>query len=98
MISRVDFKTKRGLKMNLANIFSQIIAAAKLDEEKALLPLIAATAMNIATNPTGINIVAQGTQLLQGAIAAQPNIGQSLLKDLATVINTEAQALLPQAK
>jgi hypothetical protein len=80
--------------VNLSQIFSSLVAAAKTDEEKALLPLVAAVATSIATNPTGLNIVAQGNAFLAGAISVQPNIGQALLKDLATVINTEAQALL----
>jgi hypothetical protein len=80
--------------MNLSLIFQMLVLAAKSSEEKALLPLVAVAATSIAANPTGLNIVAQGNAFLAGAISAQPNIGQALLKDLATVINTEAQALL----
>jgi hypothetical protein len=82
--------------MNLSQVFSELLAAAKSDEEKALLPLIAAAATNIAVNPTAPNFVAQGSALLAGAIAAQPGIAQDIIKDLALVINTEAQSLIPK--
>lgn len=84
--------------MNLGSVFKELVAAAKADEGKVLLPLIANVATSVASNPTGINIVAQGTSLLEGAVAAQPNIGQDILKDLASVINAEAQALLAAPK
>jgi hypothetical protein len=80
--------------MNVGQIFAQIVAAAKLDEEKALVPLIGAAATNIAANPVAANFVVQGTQLLTGIIAAQPNIGQDLLKDLAAQINTDLQGVI----
>lgn len=80
--------------MNLGQIFSQLVAAAKADEEKALLPLIATAATNLAVNPTAVNFVAQGSLLLSGAVAAQPGIGQDVLKDLATAVNTELQSLI----
>lgn len=83
--------------MNLAQFFSSLVAAAKADEEKALLPILVTTATSIAANPTAANFVASGAGLLAGAIAAQPNIGQDLLKDLATAIETEAQTLVPKA-
>lgn len=80
--------------MNLGAVFKELLAAAKADEGKALLPLIGAAATSLATNPTAANGVVQGSKLLADAIAAQPNIGQDILKDLATVVNTEAQLLL----
>lgn len=81
--------------MNLGSVFKELLAAAKADEGKALLPLIANTATSLATNPTAANGVAQGAKLLADAVAAQPNIGQDILKDLAAIISTETTALTP---
>jgi hypothetical protein len=82
--------------MNLGIVFKELLAAAKADEGKTLLPLIANAATSLAGNPTAQNGVAQGAKLLADAVAAQPNIGQDILKDLAVIVSAEAAALTPK--
>lgn len=80
--------------MNLASIISSLVAVAKADAAKAVLPALAAFFNSVATNPTEINFVAQLAQLQVAVISALPGIAQDELKALATILNNEAQALL----
>lgn len=79
---------------NLGQILEQLIAIAKADAAKAALPLLATFFSSIASNPTTINVTVQLAQLQVGLIAALPTIEQDLLKQIAALLNTEAQTLL----
>lgn len=80
--------------MNISQIVSQLIAVAKADAAKTILPLLAAFFTSIATNPTAINVTAQVAKLQVDLIAALPSIELDVLKQLASILNAEAQALL----
>ena len=80
--------------MNITQILQQLIAIAKMDAAKAALPAIAAFFNNIASNPTAVNVTVQLAELQVALIAAVPGIEQDLLKQIATVISTEAQTIL----
>lgn len=80
--------------MNLSAIFSSLVAIAKADAAKAILPSLAAFFNSIATNPTEINIVAQLAQLQVSVMAALPGIAQDELKAIASLLSAEATALL----
>jgi hypothetical protein len=80
--------------MNLTQILTQLIAIAKTDVNKVLLPLIAAFFSSISTNPTQVNIAAQLAKLEVDVLAALPSIGQDVLAQFAALVNAEMQQLL----
>jgi len=80
--------------VNIAQAIEQLIALAKADALKVALPALANFLTAIATNPTGLNIVAQLGKLEVDLIAAAPGIEQALLSQIASTIMTEAQAEL----
>lgn len=80
--------------MNLSAIIAALVAVAKADAAKGLLPVLATFFNSVATNPTEINFVVQLSQLQVAVLAALPGIAQDELKTIATLLNTEAQALL----
>ena len=80
--------------MTLSQIIASLIAIAKADAAKEALPALAAFFTSFSSNPTAINMVAQLAQLEVSLLAALPGIEQDVLKELATLVNTEAQALL----
>jgi hypothetical protein len=80
--------------VNIAQILSQLIAIAKTDLNKELLPVIATFFNSIATNPTQINIAAALAKAEVDLLAALPSIGQDVLKQLAALVNTQMQTLL----
>ncbi len=80
--------------MNLSALIAQLIAVAKADAAKSILPLLANFFTSIAANPTAVNITVQLAQLQVGVLAALPAIGQDELKNLANVLNAEAQKIL----
>jgi hypothetical protein len=83
--------------MNISEALQQLISLAKTDALKAALPALATFLSNIAANPSGLNIAAQLAKLQIDLITALPGIEQDLLKQIATIIQTEAQALLSKA-
>jgi len=83
--------------MNISALLTSLIALVKADANKAALPAIATFFTNIASNPSSINIVAQLAKLEVDLIAALPGIEQAVLQQLATTLNTEAQALVPSS-
>jgi hypothetical protein len=80
--------------VNIAQILSQLIAIAKTDLNKQLLPVIATFFNSIATNPTAINITAALAKAEVDLLAALPSIGQDVLSQLAGLVNAQAQTLL----
>jgi len=86
--------------MNLAQLFQQLLAIAKTDELKVILPALAAFFSSIASNPNGINVTAALAKLQVDVMAAQPGIAQDILQQVAAVVNQAAQGLLtpPAAK
>lgn len=80
--------------MSIGTLFSQLVAVAKNDAEKAALPILATFLTSIASNPSELNLVAQGGKALADLNAALPSIEQDLIKDLLTMIQAEAQAAL----
>lgn len=80
--------------MNISQILAQLIAIAKTDINKELLPILAAFFTNISTNPTTINITAQLAKAEVDLLATLPSIGQDVLQQLAQLVNAEAQQLL----
>jgi hypothetical protein len=83
--------------VNIAQILSQLVAIAKTDLNKQLLPIIAAFFSSIATNPTALNITQQLAKAEVDLLAALPSIGQDVLAQLAGLVNAQAQTLLATA-
>jgi hypothetical protein len=83
--------------MNIAAILQQLIAIAKMDAAKTALPAIAAFFNSIASNPTAINVTVQLAELQVALIASLPTIEQDILKQIASVISTEAQTIATAA-
>lgn len=83
--------------MNISEALQQLISLAKTDALKAALPALATFLSNIAANPSGWNITAQLAKLQVDLITALPQIEQDLLKQIAALIQAEAQALLSKA-
>lgn len=79
--------------MNLNAIIVQLLAIAKNDALKSVLPLLAQFFTSISTDPTALNIAAQLASLEVGILAALPGIAQDELKGLADIVNTELQTL-----
>lgn len=84
--------------MDLGQLFAQVWAIIKADENKVLLPALAKFFNSVAGNPTAINFAASLAQLNVDVLAAQPNIAQQALAAIAAVVNQAAQnALNPPA-
>ena len=79
---------------SLGAIAQQIIAAAKNDALKVGLPVVQAFLNDIIANPSQSNIVAQAAALEVNLLAALPNFEAALAKDLASIIQTEVNALV----
>jgi hypothetical protein len=77
-----------------SGILQTLIAVAKGDAAKLVLPLLANFLNSIATNPTEINIIAQLASFEAGLLAVLPQIGQDEIKALAAQIQAEATSLL----
>lgn len=75
-------------------LVATLVAVAKADAAKTLLPLIADFTNSVAANPTQLNIVAQAAKFQVGLLTIVPGLEQAELVALATAINTEAQLLL----
>ena len=82
--------------MNLSQVISQLLAIVKADAAKTVLPLLAAFFSSVAGNPTAINLAAQLAKLEVDLLAALPALEQEALKELATLVSVELQALLPK--
>ena len=83
--------------MNIGQAFTQIWGIVKSEELKVALPALLAFFSSAASNPSSINIIAQAGKLMQDLIAAQPAIEQSLLGQIASIIQAEATTLAAQA-
>lgn len=83
--------------MNLSQLFQALLALVKTDEQKVLLPALAAFFASISTNPTAINVAAAFTKLQVDVLAAQPGIEQALLAEIAQVVNAAAQSAVTAA-
>jgi hypothetical protein len=75
-------------------ILQALITVAKTDAQKLVLPLLANFLNSIATNPTEINIIAQLASFEAGLLAVLPTIEQDELKELSSILQTEATSLL----
>jgi hypothetical protein len=75
-------------------ILAALIAVAKTDAQKLVLPLLSNFLSSIANNPTEINIVAQLASFEAGLLAVLPTIEQDELKALSVILQTEATSLL----
>lgn len=80
--------------MNPSQILTQLLALAKTDAAKTVLPLLQAFLTSVVANPTQLNLVAQVAKFEADFLAAIPGIGQDILKDLAQLVNAEAELLL----
>lgn len=78
----------------LSTIAADIITVFKNDELKTVAPMLGNFLNSIAANPTALNIAAQAALLNSQVIAAQTDIGQDVLKSLASLVNTQVQALV----
>lgn len=85
--------------MNIGQLFQTLLTIVKTDELKAIVPALAAFFNSISTNPNALSVTAAFTKLQVDVMAAQPAIGQDVLKNIADIVNTAAQSLLaPAAK
>jgi len=80
--------------MNLSAILTQLIAVAKADAGKLVLPALVTFLQGIASNPNALNLTVGLAKLNVDLLAALPTIGQDELKALSTLLATEAQTLL----
>lgn len=80
--------------MDLKALFEQLLAIAKADELKVILPALANFFNSVSGNPTAANWVVQFTALQAAVIAAQPGIQQAMLQQIAQAVNQAAAALL----
>jgi len=78
--------------MNLGQLFAQLWAVIKQDEAQVILPALAKFFDSVAKNPTAINFAAAFAQLQVDVLAAQPGIEQSVLAEIAAVVDQAAQA------
>lgn len=76
------------MSLQLGNFFKGLVALAESDLAKILGPDLVAATQSVASNPTKLNAVAQGTKLLVAAIAAGPKIGQDELQALAAEVGS----------
>jgi|HubBroStandDraft_4_1064222.scaffolds.fasta_scaffold163006_2 hypothetical protein len=74
----------------LSSLFDALGIILKSEEEVKLLPAVAAAASSLATNPTLLNLQAQGGLLFAQAVAAQPGILQGELGDFAAWLGSNA--------
>jgi hypothetical protein len=74
--------------------FNSFFATFKLDELKVFAPALAAFFTSLATNPTAANLMLAFSKLQVDILAAQPNLGQSLLQQLAAAMNALAQQVV----
>jgi glycerol-3-phosphate responsive antiterminator len=79
--------------MNLSELISNLIAAARSDLNKAALPALAAFFNSIATDTTAINITVQLAKLNADLIAALPGIERSILAGIAKEMSAAAAAI-----
>jgi hypothetical protein len=82
-----------GLSTALAGFLAMLNDA----EEIKLLPAAATALANVAANPTLINLEAQGGLLFMQAAAAQPQLLQGSLAELATTVNSISAAATAKA-
>jgi hypothetical protein len=82
------------MSATFSSILATLIAVAKGDAAKLVLPLLANFLNSIATNPTELNIVAQLAAFEAGLLTVLPQIGQDEIKALAAQIQAEATSLL----
>ena len=83
--------------MNLSAIITQLVAIAKADAAKDILPLLAQFFTSIAANPSAVNVTLQLTQLNVSILATLPTIATDELKALAAIVNAAAQAAVTPA-
>jgi hypothetical protein len=79
---------------NISTVLAPLIAIAKQDTAKLILPQLITFLTSISTNPNEVNILASVAKLEVDVLAALPTIAQDELKALAQIIQTEATALL----
>lgn len=77
-----------------STILQGLIAVAKGDAAKLILPLLSNFLQSIGNNPSEINIIAQLASFEAGVLAVLPTIGQDEVKELATLLQQEATQLL----
>ena len=79
--------------MNLGSIFTEILTAAK-SEEQSLLPLVGTAVTSVIANPTEAGAINAGVQLLLSALGtAEP----AVIQGLATAINAGISDLVTKA-
>jgi hypothetical protein len=74
------------------NIFKDIATLIKTEEGQKALPLVATAVTNLSTNPTLLNLQAQGGLFLAGLINAEVGIGQDVLKAIAADVTAISAA------
>jgi hypothetical protein len=77
----------------ITDLLDAQLAILKSDFAKDLLVPIQQANNLIASNPTEINLIAQGGKILQDIIAEGPTVLQDEAKGLATWMNTQLQQL-----
>jgi hypothetical protein len=83
--------------MNPSQLFAALIAFVKADILKAALPPVINFLTAVQGNPTPINVTAQLGLLNAALIAALPNLAQSEIQHLSSILLSEANVLLTQA-
>ena len=73
--------------MNLGIIFKELLSVTENDAETVLLPLIGNAATSLAANPSAVNAVSVGSQLLIDSIGKAPIVGQEVLQSIAAEVN-----------
>ncbi len=82
------------MSFSISALASNLIAGAKADAEKNILPLINTLTSSIAANPSTVNVVAQAAAFQVGVLAALPGLEQAELVALAGAVDSAAKALL----
>jgi len=83
--------------VTLQQFIAAIVSVIKNDALKAGLPALASFFTAVAADPSHANILAQIAKLEIDLIATVPSIEQDVFKQIAALIETEAQALTAKA-
>ena len=77
----------------ITDFFSTLWSGIKTAEAKAVLPILANTATNVANNPTELNLLAQMASAAAQIEAAQPAILQAELQSVAGMLQQVAASV-----
>lgn len=80
--------------MNLGPMLTNFFDVVKADAEKAVLPLVQGFVNNVASNPTELNLAAQGIAFLNGLLSAGITVEQEAIQAAAQAISAEVSTIL----